>query len=342
MPTLLIFANPISGSGRGKKIAHRLQQRLTREGYSVVLHLQRPDEIAADEIPPDATAAIIIGGDGTLRAVASRLIEKGSGFRVQGSETDDHARKSDWRHPSLNQEPRTKNPPPSSSLTSDLQPLTSPPLLLIPMGTANLMGKHLGIAWDAARVEDQVLAALRHGRVVNLDTASANGQLLLIVAGIGLDATVVHALAKRRSGPISYLSYALPVLAAVGQYEYPPLSVTVDGKKVFGPAPAMVFIGNVSEYGTGFPLLPLASPTDGVLDVCVLPCRSREELFSLVLRAAVGEHLHGEEVVYIKGRRIRVESPNSIPVQIDGEAAGHTPLDIDLLPARLGFIVPGT
>ena len=331
MPTLFIFANPISGSGRGKKIAHRLEHRLRREGYSVVLYLQRPDQIADDEIPPDTIAAIIIGGDGTLRAVASRFIEKGSGFRVQGSGREDQTKKRNGSpsvslNPALNPEPRTLNLP--------------PPMLLIPMGTANLMGKHLGIAWDAAHVEDQVLAALRHGRVVNLDTASANGQLLLVVAGVGLDAAVVHALDKCRSGPISYLSYVLPVLTALGRYDYPPLSVTVDGKKIFGPAPAMVFIGNVPEYGTGFPLLPFASPTDGVLDVCVLPCRSRTELFSLVLRAATGEHLHGEGVVYVKGRRIRVESSKPVPIQIDGEPAGHTPLDIDLLPARLGFIVP--
>jgi diacylglycerol kinase (ATP) len=72
----------------------------------------------------------------------------------------------------------------------------------------------------------------------------------------------------------------------------------------------------------------------------VLPCRSREELFPHLLRAAVGEHLHGEAVVYVKGRRIEIDSKEPVPVQVDGEAAGHTPLTIDLLAVKLGFIVP--
>src|SRR5258705_513488 len=82
-------------------------------------------------------AAIVIGGDGTLRAVAERLME----------------------------------------VAADV------PLLIVPMGTANLMGRHLGIAWDDEHVEQQVLDALQNGRQVHIDTATANGRLLLLVAG---------------------------------------------------------------------------------------------------------------------------------------------------------------
>ncbi len=47
-----------------------------------------------------------------------------------------------------------------------------------------------------------------------------------------------------------------------------------------------------------------------------------------------------EGVAYVKGKHIRVESSEPIPVQLDGDAAGHTPLVIDLLPSRVPFIVP--
>ena len=50
--------------------------------------------------------------------------------------------------------------------------------------------------------------------------------------------------------------------------------------------------------------------------------------------------MQGEDVIYVKGKRIVVDSEQPVPVQVDGEAAGHTPLEIDLLAARLGFIVP--
>ncbi len=40
------------------------------------------------------------------------------------------------------------------------------------------------------------------------------------------------------------------------------------------------------------------------------------------------------------GRRpVRPQVTEPVPVQIDGEAAGHTPLECKLLPVRLPFIV---
>jgi diacylglycerol kinase family enzyme len=208
------------------------------------------------------------------------------------------------------------------------------------MGTANLMGKHLGIRWRATHLVDQLQRAIEHGKVVHLDCATANGELFLLVAGVGLDGKVVHELTRLRKGPITYLSYARPLLSALAGYHFPPISVTVDGKRVFGPAPGVAFIGNIKEYGTGFPVLSRADPTDQKLDTCVLPCRNTLELLEHGMWATVGEHMRSEGVVYTLGQHIEITSPQSVPVQIDGEAAGHTPLTIDLLPVRLPFIVP--
>jgi len=99
-------------------------------------------------------------------------------------------------------------------------------------------------------------------------------------------------------------------------------------------------VGNVAEYGTGFAVLPHARPDDGLLDVCVMPCSSHGELIKLFLAAAAGEHLQQEGVVYAKGKHVLIDSPEKVPVQVDGEAAGTTPLEIDLLPLRVPFIVP--
>lgn len=71
-----------------------------------------------------------------------------------------------------------------------------------------------------------------------------------------------------------------------------------------------------------------------------LPCRNPLDLVQLFLAAVAGEHMRGEGAVYLKGEHVRVESPTPVPVQLDGDSAGHTPVDIDLLPTRLPFIVP--
>ena len=120
-------------------------------------------------------------------------------------------------------------------------------------------------------------------------------------------------------------------------------SVSVDGRVVYPGGPAVAFVGNVAEYGTGFPILTRARPDDGLLDACVLPVRSPVDLMKFAMLSTTGDHVREEGVVYAKGKRVRIEAINGsgpVPVQVDGDPAGHTPVEIDLLPARLGFIVP--
>jgi len=187
-----------------------------------------------------------------------------------------------------------------------------------------------------------VAQALEAGNVRQLDVARTNGGIFLLMAGVGFDAWVVHELDRVRDGPIDITKYIMPAMKAITGYQFPTLEVMVDGKKVFKKARALALVGNIREYGTGFAILPQARPDDQLLDVCVMPCSSPKDLIKLVLSAAAGEHVQQEGVVYVKGRQVRIESTTPVPVQVDGEPAGQTPVEIDLLPCRIPFIVPNS
>jgi diacylglycerol kinase family enzyme len=296
---VFIFANPIAGRGRGRLVAERLQRAIGGAGYKTRTFFDRADTIARDDfhVEPSPSAAIVIGGDGTLRAVARRIIQEN---------------------------------PPGDRI----------PLLIVPMGTANLMGQHLGIKWDHRNLERQVLDTLAERKIARLDAATANGVLFLLMAGIGIDGYIVHELDRIRNGPISHLSYVMPTLGAIRRYDFPPITVMVDGQAVCRDTRGIAFVGNIREYGTGFPILPHARSDDELLDVCVLPCKNKREVMCLALAAATRRHTTGKGAFYVKGRRVRIESPVEVPIQVDGEAAGYTPVDIDLLPVRVPFIVP--
>lgn len=306
-----IFANPIAGRGRGRLIAERLHGRLAADGYAPRIYLEKPDCIELATLGQPARAAIVIGGDGTLRGVAHRLFLDPCDAAPGGAAFAPPAR-------------------------------SGPPLLIVPLGTANLMGKHLGIRWVDRTLEEQVSLAISRNQVVSIDTARANGRLFLLMTGVGFDAHIVHELARLRRGPIRLTNYVTPALSAFRDYAFAPLQVVLDGQTVFGPTPGIVFVGNLPEYGTGFPVLPQARADDGVLDVCALPCRTRADLIKLFLQAAIGEHVRAPGVVYLKGKHVVITCPagTPVPIQVDGDPAGHTPATIDLLPIRLPFIVP--
>lgn len=297
---ILIFGNPIAGRGKGRQIAKRLAARLARDGFAVRMMLVKPDELELGDVVRPDVRAAI--------AIGGDGTLRGVAERV------------------------------SRDYRDAKQPV--PPLLVIPLGTANLMGRHLGIKWNDAALDVEVSRAIRAGKTVELDAARCNDSLFLLMAGVGFDAHVVHELSRVRKGPIRMASYLLPTALSVQAYSYPPLDVWVDGKKVFDATPGFAMAGNVAEYGTGFPILSHARSDDGLLDVCCLPCRSQVELVELFLKVMAGEHVGAEGVVYVHGQHVRIEAIEPVPVQLDGDEAGHTPIEIDLLPFRLPFIVP--
>ncbi len=297
MNEVWIFANPIAGRGKGERLAKRIAARASEANLNPIVIFDRADTLDAARFKHDARAAVVIGGDGTLRTVCDALV-------------------------------------------TILGPERVPPIVVVPMGTANLMGRHLDVDWRDKNVEERVVAAILANRTVQLDVAKANEKLFLLMVGVGIDTQIVHELDRVRSGPIDLTSYILPAALALQAYQYPSIEVTVDDRTVFPMGPGMAFVGNVPEYGTGFPVLTQARSDDGLLDICVLPIRSYQEILKMGLLALAGEHTEAEGVVYVKGKHVRIDALEQVPVQIDGDPGGHTPLVIDLLPFHLPFIVP--
>jgi diacylglycerol kinase (ATP) len=202
------------------------------------------------------------------------------------------------------------------------------------------MGKYLGIRFGDGDLENRVSTAIQRHEILPLDAGRANGHLFLQVAGVGFDAQVVYHLDRLRRGPINFWSYMLPSFLSLVEYAPATITVRLDGREIVSNECGMAFVGNLAQYGTGFPVLVHARPDDGLLDVCVVKCKSRAKLIQMFLLAATGEHVHDEDVIYQKGKHVEIDSPVDVPLQIDGDPAGHTPVRIDLLPVRLPFIVP--
>jgi len=214
------------------------------------------------------------------------------------------------------------------------------PVILVPLGTANMMAKYLNIRFNDDDLAPRISKAIASPRLRMLDAGRANGRVFIQVAGVGFDAHLIRHLNARRSGPITPFSYTIPSLLALWDYKPEAIRVSCDGVEVFAEQPGFAFVGNIPQYGAGFPVLVEASAEDGLLDLFVVPVQTRTEVIQMFLIAASGDHVRAEGVVYIKGKRIEIAAPQDVPLQIDGDPAGMTPVKIDLLPVKIPFIVP--
>ena len=97
-------------------------------------------------------------------------------------------------------------------------------------------------------------------------------------------------------------------------------------------------VGNVHSYGGPMEMTPAAVPNDGLLDVMAARFHNVAEVANMMacgfLRAL---HL-SSLVAYARGRRLQVSAGHPrVPYEVDGEAAGFLPLEVQLAaqPARV-------
>ena len=117
------------------------------------------------------------------------------------------------------------------------------------------------------------------------------------------------------------------------------LSLTeVDGERLAGTA-GFVLVANTRNYAGLLHLDPAARIDDRRFEVYLFSTGKLFELLCAFARGVVG-HLPGGAVKLVRGARVRVTSETPVPFEIDGEAGGTTPLELELGPNQYRLVVP--
>ena len=214
------------------------------------------------------------------------------------------------------------------------------PLLHYPLGTENLLARFLGIRRDPI----QVSKILRTGKTRQMDAGIANGRMFLLMASCGFDAEVVRRVQQRRRGHITRLSYVQPTLESLHKYPHPDIRLYCDASVDALESPDVTgkwaFVMNVPIYAGGMPIVSAADGADGQMDLCVFkrgtPIHDLAYLSSMFLR----QHEQWTDCEIRQAARLRIESDAPVPYQLDGDFAGHLPVDIEIAPLRVTYLAP--
>ncbi|HUT74688.1 MAG TPA: diacylglycerol kinase family protein [Armatimonadota bacterium] len=206
---------------------------------------------------------------------------------------------------------------------------------VIPTGMANAFARELRIPRAWRRACD--LAAGWRRRVI--DVARAGDRHFALMAGIGFDAQVVarvNPAIKRWLGPAAFV---LAGLGCMRRCQPARVCLRWDGGEFDRPA-FVVAVANGAHYTYEWRLAPDARLDDGLLDVVVFGWHGWLDPAAHVVGALVGTHLRRPGVTALRTRRLRIECDPPLPLHLDGDAAGVSPVEVEILPEALTVLAP--
>jgi YegS/Rv2252/BmrU family lipid kinase len=213
---------------------------------------------------------------------------------------------------------------------------TQVPLAIVPLGTANLAARALGIP---SRIGGSLATAFG-GHERRIDLAVAGELTFAAMAGIGLDAEVVAAtprLLKRRAGWLAYAAAGIAHLPGRGQR----FTVRLDDDEPLARQARCVVVGNAGLLPGGFALLPQARLDDGLLDVGILAPAGPAGWLRVAHQVLSGGGRDGRQLERHQARRVEIRTDTELPREVDGEviAPGRS-LTVTLLRRALTVRVP--
>lgn len=209
---------------------------------------------------------------------------------------------------------------------------TGVPLGVIPVGTGNVMAAEIGLNRNVADIVD----TLMHGAVREVHGATANGEPFLLMAGAGYDGAVVEGLNHPLKRIIGRAAYGPPIICALRK-KPPRLRVKVDGK-VHDAGWAIVT--NAGRYAGSFSLCNGSSIFNEGLTTVLFRPRSRIELAAQLVRLATGRLSGAPGVEFLPSKRTRIEADERVPVQVEGESFGATPLTVSADGRTVSLLAP--
>jgi diacylglycerol kinase (ATP) len=300
----VFVVNPASANGstgrRWAEIARRAAAAGI-EGETLISTAQGEVATLTERAVTDGAALIVaVGGDGTVYEAVNGLMRSGAAAEVE--------------------------------------------LALIPRGTGTDFVRTFGIPGDL----DRALAIARDGRARAVDVGLARytawdgtpaESWFANFGGAGISGAIArraNATSKAAGGRISFMWATVAVFARWRSGE---VAVTVDGERHQGTM--LEVLATIGEYAAGgMRVTPGAAPDDGLFDVLEIGDVSKLDFLTTFPKIYRGRHVSHPKIQIRRGARVEIESPEPLPIALDGEQPGTTPVVFEVVPQAIRLRVP--
>ena len=231
-----------------------------------------------------------------------------------------------------------------NEVANGIHDLDEPEIAVIPRGTG----------WDFVRTYgiphklDGALEVALRGQTRTIDLGRARYRAwdgaeaesyFANVASAGMSGAIAqraNETTKALGGKVSYLWATLAVFSG---WENSELRVSVDDE-IRGGRMHDVVVANGRCFGGGMKICPAAEPDDGLFDVLTIGDLTKRDLLTTLPKTFWGGHLPHPKAELLRGAVVSVDSTEPLPVELDGEQPGTTPVRFEIVPRALRVRVP--
>jgi diacylglycerol kinase family enzyme len=198
------------------------------------------------------------------------------------------------------------------------------PLVVVPLGTGNLLARNLGVPVDAPK---DALAAAVSGEERRIDVAWASADdgeelAFVVMAGMGLDATVMANTDDDLKAKAGWLAYVVSAGQSIVGDSYR-IRVDVDGRLAVERRQRGVMIGNCGRIQGNVEVFPGAKPDDGILDVLAVAPRGVLGWFRVAGTLLSRFRRHSPpDLGHFRGKQVRIQASRPHDLQLDGDHLG--------------------
>lgn len=289
-----VIVNPIAGGGKGLDdyplISKLLRDYGIRAEAMFTEHKHHATEIMVQAITSGYRHIIVIGGDGTLHEAINGLF-----------------------------------------IQKCVAP-TDVTIGVIAVGTGNDWIRMYGIP----RHYSEAIRAIKEGYTFLQDVAEVDYEesqyrqtrYMANVAGVGFDAAVIQRVQDMRSKGRSGASlYIKSLINTFFRHKPTGVKIWVDGRLIYNNLLLSIAIGVGKYNGGGIQQLPTAIADDGLLDITMIRPLHWWNVIFRIRRLFNGTIYSIGHVMHAKGCTMRIESSPEIPLEIDGELHGGSPVE---------------
>lgn len=226
---------------------------------------------------------------------------------------------------------------------------TETALAVLPAGTANVYAADVKIPiWHPLKPDAVLKGAdiIANGQQRRIDLGrvrleDGTSRYFLMWCGIGLDAAISQARisVNKNVRPLSYAAWLLSSVMVTYDFIGTRATIVTDDL-VLRERILMTVVSNGQLYGRMWRLAPEAKMDDGLLDVGVLAGQRWPEVIKHFIGVTFQQHMKAPNFYLRRTKHLALSTRDALPVHVDAETVGTTPVEVEVAPLALKIIVP--